>query len=288
MVIDMHVHPYCKEAHILPSVEVGVKRQFECKYRRNSHEAIKQRKKLFSECNAVDIIAKMDDAGIDLAVIVAFDMTTQYGVIMVTNEDVSRLAISYPARFIPFASVDPSLGKQAIDQLEYAVKKLNCKGLKLCPPVQKFDFSDPKFHPLWEAALEMDIIVWTHTSHQLGHFGSDARLGHPMLIEPVALKYPELKVVLGHCGFPWVWEAWSLVVRHANVYIDISAYTSLYNHFPWDAYSKFSAENKVLFASDYPVREWKESLAALDSVGLTKDFKTKILGENAQKLLDLS
>ena len=245
MVIDMHVHPYCKETNILPNVESGLKRQFECKFRPESGKRIDQRKKLFSEQNASDIIAKMDEAGVDIAVIVAFDMTTQYGVIMVTNEDVSNLAASYPDRFIPFASVDPSLGKQAVDQLQYAVRDLGCKGLKLCPPVQKFDFSDPKFYPLWEAALEMNIIVWTHTAHQLGHFGSEATLGHPMLVEPVALKYPDLKVVLGHCGFPWVWETWSLVVRHPNVYIDVSAYISLYNHFPWDAYSKFNAEDKV-------------------------------------------
>ena len=65
-------------------------------------------------------------------------------------------------------------------------------------------------------------------------------------------------------------------------------YISLYNHFPWDAYSKFNAEDKVLFATDYPVQEWKDGLAALDSVKLTKDFKMKILGENAQRLLDLN
>jgi len=288
MVIDMHIHPYCKETNILPNVELGVMQQFESKYRPDSQQRINHRKKLFLEYNASDIIAEMDGAGIDLAVIVAFDMTTQYGVVMVTNEDISNLAASYPDRFIPFASVDPSLGKQAVDQLVHAVNDLGCRGLKLCPPVQKFDFSDPKFYPLWEAALEMNIIVWTHTSHQLGHFGSDARLGHPMLVEPVALKYPDLKLVLGHCGFPWVWEAWSLVVRHPNVYVDISVYINLYNHFPWDAYSKFNAENKVLFATDYPHREWKETLAALDSVGLTKDFKMKILGKNAQRLLDLT
>ncbi len=33
MIIDMHIHPYCKEAHITPDLETGLKRQFECKYR---------------------------------------------------------------------------------------------------------------------------------------------------------------------------------------------------------------------------------------------------------------
>lgn len=82
------------------------------------------------------------------------------------------------------------------------------------------------------AALELDIPVWTHTGHQRGNPDSDARLGHPMLVEPVALKYPKLKIILGHCGVPWQWEAWSLVVRHPNVYLDISANPNLYHHLP--------------------------------------------------------
>ena len=153
--------------------------------------------------------------------------------------------------------------------------------------MQHFDFSDPKHHPLWEMALELDIPVWTHTAHQQSHPDSDARLGHPMLVEPVALKYPELKIILGHCGFPWQWEAWSLVVRHPNVYLDISAYAEFYNHLPWDAYSKSGVEEKVLFATDYPLCSFQDTLSSLKSVKLSPDFEKKILYENAMKLLGL-
>jgi hypothetical protein len=213
------------------------------------------------------------------------DLTTHYGVELVTNEDVARIASAHPERFIPFASVDPAMGRAAVDELVRAVKTLGCKGLKLVPPVQHFDFSDQKHHPLWEAALDLGIPVWTHTAHQRSHPGSDARLGHPMLVEPVALKYPDLKIVLGHCGFPWHWEAWSLVVRHRNVFLDISAYANLYNHLPWDAYSKYGAEEKILFATDYPFFSFKETLGALKRVQLPPAFEKKVLRENAVKLL---
>ena len=108
-----------------------------------------------------------------------------------------------------------------------------------------------------------------------------------MLVEPVAHKYPDLKIVLGHCGFPWHWEVWSLVVRHPNVYVDISAYPALYNHMPWDAYSKFDAEHKVLFASDHPLFGFQETLDALDAMDLSPGFRQKIRGENAARLLGL-
>ena len=291
MIIDVHTHPFCRDATVIPNLKEAIERMFGSTRNPQRLETIKKKyTTLFREKSVADIIADMDEAGVDKICIVAMDMSTQYGVVMVTNEDVSRLAALYPDRFIPFASVDPSLGSMAIEQLVHAVKDLGCKGVKLVPPVQRFNFSDPKHFNLWEAALEMDIVVWTHAAHQLSHPGSDARLGNPMLVEPVALRYPDLKIVLGHCGFPWVFETWSLVLRHPNVYVDISAYPRLYHHFPFDMYSAYAftgAEEKMLFATDYPIITFEETLVALDKVDISLEFKKKILGENARRLMKL-
>ncbi|MBN1571759.1 MAG: amidohydrolase [Deltaproteobacteria bacterium] len=288
MIIDMHIHPFCKEATILPGFNGAAERLYGDMIDKDRFKNIAAMfEYIFTQRTVGDIIKDMDDAGVDKAVIVAADYTTASGVIAVTNEDVSRLAKEHPDRFIPFAGVDPSKGRAAVDELTRAVEELGCVGLKLVPPMQLFNFADPRFNPLWERALELGIIVWTHTAHQLSTPGSDARLGHPMLIEPVALRYPKLKIVMGHCGFPWHWEAWSVAVRHPNVYIDISAYPNLYDYLPWEAYLRFNAEGKVLFASDNPLKGFKETLDALDAVNISDEFKTKIKGENARALLGI-
>jgi predicted TIM-barrel fold metal-dependent hydrolase len=288
MIIDVHVHPFCKEATITPNLEEGIMRQMGAlKDPARIEPARAMLTELFTRRSVHDIVKDMDAAGVDKACIVGMDLSTHYGVQMVTDEDLPALTALYPDRFIPFVSVDPSLGSEAVDRLVHAVEKLGCRGLKLVPPVQQFDISAPKHDPLWEAALGLDIVVWTHCAHQRSHPDSDARWGAPMLVEPVAHKYPDLKIVLGHCGFPWQWEAWSLVVRHPNVYVDISAFAKLYNHMPWDAYSKFDAEHKVLFASDNPLFGFQETLEALDAVDISPEFKAKIKGENAVALLGL-
>ncbi len=288
MIIDVHVHPFCKEATITPSLEAAIKRQMGTSGDPARVEfATAMLTELFTRRSVHEIVKEMDTAGVDKACIVGMDLTTRYGVQMVTDEDLPALTGLYPDRFVPFVSVDPSLGSVAVDRLVNAVENLGCRGLKLVPPVQQFDISDPKHDPLWEAALGLGIVVWTHCAHQRSHPDSDARLGAPMLVEPVAHKYPDLKIVLGHCGFPWHWEAWSLVVRHPNVYVDISAFPALYNHLPWDAYSKFDAEDKVLFASDNPLFGFQETLDALDEVDISPVFKKKIKGENAATLLGL-
>lgn len=288
MIIDMHIHPFCKEATVIPNHSEAAERLY-------GDMADKERFKnitamlewVFTKRSLEEIIADMDEAKVDKAVIVSADYTTAHGVVAVTNEDVAEMASKYPERLIPFASVDPSMGISAVDRLDYAVRNLGCRGLKLVPPMQLFDFSDPRFYPLWEKAIDLDIIVWTHTAHQLSTPGSDARLGSPMLIEPVALRYPELKIVMGHCGFPWPFEAWSLVVRHPNVYIDISAYIDLYNYFPWDAYTKYNAEEKVLFATDNPIKGFKATIDSLNAVDISDEFRKKILGGNAKKILGI-
>lgn len=288
MIIDFHIHPYCREVTVLPTREEALRRFFgHISDRGAQDKAVAMFSAHFTERGVADIIADMDACGIEQACIVALDMTTRFNTKFVTNEDVGRLHGMYPDRFIPFASVDPKMGRAAVDELHRAASEFGCKGLKLLPPLQGFDFTDPNYFPLWEAAIDLGLVVWTHTSHQMPCSDTDARLGHPMLLEPVAVRYPQLKIVLGHCGFPWHWEAWSLVARHANVCIDISRHFNLYDQFPWEAYLKSGASHKLLFATDYPLLGFKETLNALDQVELPPTVKEKILRDNAISLLEV-
>ncbi len=288
MIIDLHTHPFCKEASTKPDAEEAFIRCFQYVHDRDDASVMQTVfSDLFKTRSIEQMIQDMDQSGISKACIVAMNLTTRYGIEIVTNEDVSRLADRYPERFIPFASVDPAMGRAAVDQLDYAVNSLGCKGLKLVPPLQHVDISDPKFDPLWQKAQDLNIPVWTHAAHQMSNPDSDASLGRPMLADPVAHRFPGLTIILGHCGFPWPWETWSMVVRHRNVYADISAYPELYNHFPWDAYSKFNAEEKLLFATDYPLISFKQTLDALNEVDISSEFREKILYRNALKVLKL-
>jgi len=286
MIIDFHIHPFCKEATVVPSPEEALERMYGQGGER--FEALLAGFRwVFEEKSLDDIIRDMDETGIDMAVIVAADYSTAYGTVVVTNEDVSRMATLHPDRFIPFCSVDPSQGRIAIDKLEGAVKELGARGLKLVPPMQGFSFDDPRYEPLWRKAAELDIILWTHAAHQRSTPGTDARLGQPMLLEPVALKFPDLKIVLGHCGFPWVWESWSMAVRHSNVYVDVSAFTKLYDQFPWQAYTAQDIEHKLLFATDNPLVSFSECVDAVRALPFGENFRNAIFGENAQALLQL-
>ena len=285
MIIDMHVHPFCKEAdwgddlNFVADVLLG-------NNKKGRRAMFKFYEVLQTKISIDDYVAQMRNHGIDKAVIVSYNLTTAYGVCIVTNDNIADFVKMYPEKFIGFACIDVP-APDAIDQLEYAISSLGLKGVKLVPPAQKFDISDKKYDPLWKKMIDFNIPLWTHTSHLVSILGSITKYGHPMLIDTLASKHQDLTIIMGHMGVPWFWDAWGVVVRHPNVYIDISAYSDLYQWFPFEAFSKYNAEDKVLFASDHPLEHWNKIIPAAQNLPISEGFKEAILYKNAMKLLKL-
>ncbi|MSO25297.1 MAG: amidohydrolase, partial [Candidatus Planktophila sp.] len=78
---------------------------------------------------------------------------------------------------------------------------------------------------------------------------------HPTVTDEVALRFPELKIVMAHIGHPWVRETVVIIRKHPNVFADVSA---IYTR-PWMVYegllmaSEWGVMHKLLFGSDFPV-----------------------------------
>jgi len=280
----MHVHPFCKESMWDDLEKIAdVMWGLDPKKRRLMRPFLDTVSKKVS---IEDYIDQMDKFGIDKAVIVSFNITTAYGIIIVTNDEIADFVSKYPDRFIGFACIDVP-APDAMNQLDYAISSLQLKGVKLVPPVQKFDISDPQYDPLWKRMVDLNVPLWSHTGHQVSTGGSIAKFGHPMLIDELAMRHEDLRIIMGHMGTPWFWEAWSVSLRHPNVYVDISAHPDLYPFFPWDAFTKYNIENKVLFASDHPLCHWNRILPAVEALPISKGFKNRILGKNAAKFLGI-
>src|SRR5205085_2954928 len=53
-------------------------------------------------------------------------------------------------------------------------------------------------------------------------------LTYSQYIDEIALKFPTLKIICGHIGFPWTQEMIGVAWKHPNVFIDTSAYLPKY------------------------------------------------------------
>ncbi|EST19096.1 amidohydrolase family protein [Streptomyces roseochromogenus] len=85
--------------------------------------------------------------------------------------------------------------------------------------------TDRLYYPLHAACVDLGIPFCT----QVGHTGPlrPSETGRPIpCIDQVALDFPELTIVCGHIGCPRTTEMIAVADKHANVYIDTSAYTA--------------------------------------------------------------
>lgn len=182
------------------------------------------------------------------------------------NDVTAAFVNAHPDRLIGFMSVHPH-DPAALEEVERARSDLGLRGIKLGANYQIFD-------PLESRALAIYREAERHGLPILFHIGTSPvrmapiRYAHPLVVDEIAMRYPNLKIIMAHMGHPWTVDTTVVIRKHPNVYADISGL--MYR--PWTFYeamlkaSEWNALGKVLFASDYPITTVAETLAALRNV----------------------
>ncbi|MFA7319177.1 MAG: amidohydrolase family protein [Parcubacteria group bacterium] len=237
--------------------------------------------------NEEEVIRQMDEAGIEKTVLFAVEAPMVY----CSNEMVAGLCQKYPDRFIGFASVDPK-EKDAAEVLEKAVTELGLKGLKLHPPLQNFYPNDEAVFSVYEKAQELGIPVVFHVGTT--PFGAMCRLdqANPLLLDEVAVKFPDLKIVLTHLGTLWQNEAFMVVEKNPNVYIDTAAYPYELKEILNENMIKRIGENKIIFGTDYPmsftgeIHTMKTFVELIKDLEISDELKEKIFATNFTDMME--
>ncbi|MNC30262.1 Amidohydrolase [compost metagenome] len=206
---------------------------------------------------------------------------------MITNDEIAAAVFAHPDRVVGVASVDISRPMDAVRELRRCVRDLGFKGLRVLPWLWGLPPDDRRYYPLYAECIELDITFCL----QVGHAGPmrPSEPGRPMpYLDNVAHEFPELRIVGGHIGFPWVSEMISLMMKHPNVYVDTSAYKA--SRFPPEliAYMRGPGKNKVLFGTNYPMLTPADCLEGLEALSLGEDVQRRFLAENARHAFKLN
>jgi predicted TIM-barrel fold metal-dependent hydrolase len=202
--------------------------------------------------------------GVDRAVVLAFDAPAADFV--VPNDYVAAYVARDPARLIGFGSVDPS-SPGAIDELERMQGDLGLVGCKLGPIYQDVDPLGPEFLRVSEALERLELPMLIHQGTTFARSGSLVK-AHPLLLDEIALRFPELRIVIAHMGHPWFSETIAVIRRHPHVYADVSALVSR----RWLLYQalveavEYRVEHKLLFGTDFPFFTARQTIDGLRSV----------------------
>jgi predicted TIM-barrel fold metal-dependent hydrolase len=184
----------------------------------------------------------------------------------VPNDYVADYIKRDPARLVGFGSVDPH-DPGAVEEVERMKQDLGLVGCKMGPIYQDVDPLGEAFLGICEALERLELPLLIHQGTTYARSGSLLH-ARPILIDEIAKRYPNLRIVIAHVGHPWVEEAIVVVRRHPNVYADISALGSR----RWQLYQtllcavEYGVDHKLLFGTDFPFFTSEQTIDALLSV----------------------
>ncbi len=170
-----------------------------------------------------------------------------------TNVRLSEYIAKYPEKMVGFAAIDPTRECLKTNKVAAVTEKLGLKGVVLYCAELGFHPADSRAMQCYEAAAELGLPVFFHNS---GHLSSEAILSYaqPYLLDEIARTFPDLKIIIGSMGMPFVEQTLSMVAKHENVYADLTMSPSRI----WQVYNVVVAAHeqdvmaKLLFGSGFP------------------------------------
>lgn len=235
-----------------------------------------------------EFLAYMDRCGVERSVLINYVSPEVVGYSEKANDFSIDYARADPDRLVAVGSVLPRLQPDAGKKVrELAARGL--RGVKLHPPHQLFapnsyapdQGGDRNLASLYEACQELKLPIIFHTGTSIFP-GARNRYAEPLLIEDVAVDYPDLTLVLAHGGRPfWTEQAMFLARRFRHVYLEISGVPpdKLLQYFP----DLERLAPKALFGSDWPgpgVKDVAKNLEQFRACGLTRGAVETILTRN--------
>jgi predicted TIM-barrel fold metal-dependent hydrolase len=188
----------------------------------------------------------MDDAGVDISIISAwYDPTGS----LISNEEVSDQIDAAPERLRGLASVDLNKPMEAVREIRKWVDGNRFVGVRVVPWLWAFPPNDRRYYPIYAACVDAGVPFCT----QIGHTGPllSSETGRPLpYLEQVMLDFPELVVVGGHVGFPWIDELLTMTIKFPNFHVDTSAYAVHRLPPAFVDYMKGPGSDRVMFGTN--------------------------------------
>jgi len=170
------------------------------------------------------------------------------------------------------------------------------KGIKLYPGYDKYAINDPSLETVFRIAAKYDVPVMIHCGDT---YAKDAkvRMAHPLLVDDVAVDFPDVKFVICHLGNPWFQDTAEVLYKNDNVYADISGLTLGDFTYDFERYMVQRVKDMIMYmgdpgrqlmyGSDWPLVRMGPYIKFLHNLELPDETKENIAWGTAAKLFKI-
>jgi len=277
MIIDCHTH-------IFPE-EIRKNREAFCKRDEGFWS-------IYNQSNAKmagvgDLIAAMDESGIDRSVICGFPWS-QPDLCSLHNQYLLEAASRYPNRLVAFVILLFSNPDWSEKELNRAMKS-GARGVGEVAfyrdEVSSQDIRSMK--PVLTQMEKQRIPLLLHTNETIGHsYPGKGRTPLERFYELV-LSFPNLPIIFGHWGggLPFYELMPEVTKGMTNVYYDTAASPFIYSKKIYAIVSQIVGVEKILFGTDFPLISARRYFKELEECDLSEEDRKKILGLNFSKMI---
>jgi len=279
-------------------------------------------------CDPEAQIRDMDEAGLDVAVlscIIGWDAPLED--CRFINDEFAKLQGQYPGRFVGLAHAPILEGKEAINELDRAIRELGLRGVTITSQIHGVSLDSPQLYDFYAKVSELDVPIFVHPAmlpqgYQLVLDYDLARiLGREIDLAVAATRiiaggilerFPNLKFVIGHFGGGISAVKDRLVAKgyrfgtlkrpfeesFDKLYFDLAGFEGGLTALRCALLG--IRPERLVFATDYPqdftgvstatgkgVGAIRDYIAAVRSLDFKDEVKEGILGGTAAQLLEL-
>lgn len=282
MIIDMHTHIFPEKiaANVIEKL------------------SLTSRTKNFSDGTLNGLKKAMDATQINFSVILPV-ATTAKQVEKINSTAAALNEENFGDGIISFGCIHPEFTNYR-EELS-RVKNYGLKGIKIHPVYQDTNLDAAKFLRILYRAAELDLIVVTHAGLDIG-FPGIVRCS-PQMAKNAVKEVGEFKFILAHMGGWKNWDEVLKILSDTKIYVDTSFSTGKIiprRDFHWEKedlklltpaqfmnFIKIFGAERILFGTDSPWTSARNSIEFIRDLPLNEAYKAKILGLNAQGLLNL-
>ncbi len=273
-------------------------------------------------------LREMSEAGIDVSVLSCLlGWSAPMDECRLINDDLAKVQANYPGKFVGLAQAPVLEGREAIQEIDRAVRNLGLKGITITSQTKGVSLDAPKLYDLYEKICELDVPIFVHPA--LAPVGYDLLQDYDLprvlgrevdltvattrlIAGGVLDRFPDLKLVIAHFGGGIAAVKDRLLAKGYRfgtlkrpfadyfdmLYFDLAGFEG--GLAALHCALQGIRPERLLFASDYPqdftgvntdtgrrMKELKAYIDAVRALALSDATKEAILGRTAAQLLKL-